>query len=313
MVDLHQQVAARQGWIGYEGCLARRVLRELHVAPALRAVHIDNARRRPDPIVFRQLGNFEVLAVDDVVLPFDPREVDPPLVAVIGRAGPVRVLGQGLPGNGNFHAPALVLVGRIVQGSLDVDRSLHAGELKAVVCLAAVLIRAGHEEVPGRIEGVQFEFVIVVVIAVRIDEHLEVVVLKDYCVVLLDRGQYVRLLQLSGDIEVVVVPEHLGPGAEAGLWLLRPLDVQKLLGPGGGLPSRIIELPVDHGWLAGETADVATGSKLLHLCPVFGGAGHRESARAAKTSNAQPDDQTRDLRAANLHCDLQFSPNSADG
>src|SRR4051812_34022014 len=114
-----------------------RGLAESHVAPVFGDVHVDQALGRPDPVVLPEAGPFGVLAVDDVVLPFDAGEVDAPLVAGT-RAALAATLDEGGPGEGNLHGPAAVPVAGVVERAVDVDGGAQARDLPAVVGLAAL-------------------------------------------------------------------------------------------------------------------------------------------------------------------------------
>ena len=69
----------------------------------------------------------------------------------------------------------------------------------------------GQPQVPGRAQGVDLQFQVVRVVPVRVEEHLEVVVVEDHRVALRQRPPDVRLLQLRPDVQRVVVPQHLRP------------------------------------------------------------------------------------------------------
>ena len=109
-------------------------------------------------------------------------------------------------------------------------------------------------------ERVDLELEVVAGVARRVEEDLEVVVVEDHRIVLGERGPDVRLLQLGGDVEVVVVPEHFGAGAEAGRGAAPPRMSTKAVGPGGGLPRGVVELAVD-----ADRRGRADAGVMLHL------------------------------------------------
>ena len=212
-------------------------------------------------------GHLAILAVLDDVLPLDAREVDAPLVAVPGRGRAVGVLGEHFPGDRELDRPELVLVARVVERAVDVSRRLQAGDLPLVDRRAAVAIGLLEEQVPLGVEGVDLDLVVLVVVAVGVDEDLEVVVLEDDRVVLGQGAPDVRFLQLGGDVEVRVVPEHLGPGLEPWERLHVSLDVDERVGPGDGLPGLLVELAVDRDRLGRPVADIALGKGKAHVRP----------------------------------------------
>ena len=73
-----------------------------------------------------------------------------------------------------------------------------------------------------RIERIDLELVVVQVVTIGIDEHLEIVVVVDDRVTLGECASYMGLLHVGGDVEIVLVPSHLGPGKEAGRGLASP-------------------------------------------------------------------------------------------
>ena len=79
------------------------------------------------------------------------------------------------------------------------------------------------------------------VVAVGIDEDLEVVVLEDDRIMLGQGAPDVRFLELGGDVEVLIVPEHLGPGLIPRQGFAIALDIDESVGPRDGLPGLLIE------------------------------------------------------------------------
>src|SRR5262249_38251481 len=77
------------------------------------------------------------------------------------------------------------------------------------------------------------------------DEDLEVVVVENDRIVLGQGAPDVRLIQQGGDIEVHIVPEHLGASAESRARADVPLDVDKVVRPWGCLPGVVVEPAVD--------------------------------------------------------------------
>ncbi len=209
-----------------------------------------------------------VLARDDLVLPFDAGEVDAPLVAVVRRGRAVGEFPQGRPGDGDFDRPAGVAIGRIVQRAVDVDGRFEAGDVPAIVGPAAVFVRPWQEEVPAGVERVHLEFVVLVIVAVGIDEEFEIVVVEDDRIVLGERPPDMRFFQLRGDIEIFVVPQQLGAGAEPRLRPAIAFDVDEIIGPGSNLPSGVVQASVDLWRRLGAIADVSPRDDAFHSRPI---------------------------------------------
>ena len=111
---------------------------------------------------------------------------------------------------------------------------LRPGMSQRILRLAAVAVGLLQAQVPDGVEGVHLQLGVVVVVAVRIEEDLEVVVFVEDVGIVLGVGALdVRLLQLGADVEILVVPEHLGAGAEARLDAPVALDVHEVVGPRG--------------------------------------------------------------------------------
>ena len=122
----------------------------LEVAPRFRSVHVDRALWGPDPVFFvarsvwrADRGNPDIFTLGDLVFPLHPRKIDPPLLSVRRRAIHVRMFCHPREGEGDFHGPVFICVGRVVKRSFY----KHAGFLPrhfAEDRLAAVLVGAGH-------------------------------------------------------------------------------------------------------------------------------------------------------------------------
>ena len=95
------------------------------------------------------------------------------------------------------------------------------------------------QQIPTRVECIDFEFSVEVIVAVRIDEHLEIIVVKNNGIML------VSVAQTCGSLSAAmwhIVPEHFGACAKL---RRRPgtLDIDKIFGPGNLLPGVFIRLP----------------------------------------------------------------------
>ena len=107
----------------------------------------------------------------------------------------------------------------------------------------AVAVGLDEEQIPGRAERVHLELVVLVRVAVRIEEDLEVVVLEDDGVALGDRRPDVGFVELRRDVQRLVIPEQLHARGVAH----RPdaVDVDEGRRPCGGLPGGFVEPAVD--------------------------------------------------------------------
>src|ERR1035441_4004681 len=113
------------------------------------------------------------------------------------------------------HAPAAVVFPRIIQRSIHMHGRAQAGNLPTVVGAAAFPIGLRQEEIPTGIEGVDLKFEVVAAVARRVEEDLEIVVVKDHGIVLREGGPDVRLVQFRAHVEALVVPQHLDARAKA--------------------------------------------------------------------------------------------------
>ena len=92
----------------------------------------------------------------------------------------VCVFAENLPGERDFEAPADIFIAGVIERAIDMNSGFQSGNLPFVLCFAARLIRFVEQQIPPGVEGVHFEFVIVESIAIRIDEDLEIIVLKNH-------------------------------------------------------------------------------------------------------------------------------------
>ena len=204
------------------------------------------------------------------------------------------MLGESPPWERDFHAPALICIRRVVERSPDLDRGFQSRDLPAVLGLASVFVRLRKEEIPAGVERVDFKLVVIVRIAVRIDEDLEVRIDKNDGIVLRQGGPDVRFLQLGRDVEIFIVPEHLRPGAKRRPG--GPLDVHEILGPRRGRPGVVVQFPVDGDRGRRPRANIAARHDGLHfLAPLGpgirvgrqGGGGHEGKKKTAFHSSEE--------------------------
>src|SRR5580698_1511890 len=200
--------------------LVQQALAKMQVAPAVGNMHIDDALRRPDPVVFLLLAR----------LPLDAAEVDAPYSPRLRRRHSLARV-EGGQGIGNLKRPSLVRILRVIERPLYRDGCLQAGDVPAVISLAVFVVRLVQEEIPSSVECVDLKLVIAFRLGKRFDKDLEVVVVKNDGVMFAQRGRYVRFLQFGRDVEIFVVVQHLYPRAKARSWFDRSFDVDEIGGP----------------------------------------------------------------------------------
>ncbi len=125
-------------------------------------------------------------------------------------------------------------------------------------------------------------------VAAGVNEDLEIGVLENDGVVFGEGGPDVRFLQFGGDVEIIVVPEQFGAGAEAGCWPGAVLNVHEIRGPRGLGPGGFVEVSINGNRGGGVAAEVAAGTDGLHfLAPIIGRAG-------VATGNGSPGQQEQE-------------------
>jgi hypothetical protein len=96
-------------------------------------------------------------------------------------------------------------------------------------------------------------------------------------------GPQVGLLEVAGDIEVVVVPEHLDHGPQARLGLEGAFDVDEGVRPGDLVPDRLIHLAVDDDRSGRPVTNVGPGiERDLRLGDLARAGGRNEESRGQK-------------------------------
>src|SRR5262245_26788883 len=104
-------------------------------------MHIDDTLRRPHPVVLFRLRNVPVLTVDNLVLPLDAREIDPPFIPGIGRRRLMCKLTKRLPGKCDFNGPSRITIAAIVESALNMYRGAQPRNLPVISRLAPLLVR----------------------------------------------------------------------------------------------------------------------------------------------------------------------------
>src|SRR5262249_44066981 len=123
---------------------------------------------------------------------------------------------------------------------------------------AAVLVGAGPQQVPTCIEGVDLKLAVVMAVAVRVGENLEIVVVVKYVgVVLGQRGPDMPGFPVGRNIEKNGSHEHLYARAITRGGPDVAFDVHEGGGPRDGMPRWFIETAVNSQRGRGAMADVA--------------------------------------------------------
>src|SRR5262245_19083925 len=229
---------------------------ESHVSPHLRHVHIYYPLWRPKPVVFLCVGRLAVIPVDNLVAPFDAREIDAPLISIAGRSGLMRVFSQRLPGDRHLYRPTFIYISRIIQCSRHFDRSLQSNNIPAILGPASVQVWLGQKQIPYGVERIDLKLVVFISVAVRIDEDFEVIVVKDYRITLCQRSPNVRLIHLGANVKVLIIPQHPGARRETRAGPRGALDVNKVVRRRRPPPRRFIQLAVNPKLFSGSITNV---------------------------------------------------------
>ena len=206
-----------------------------------------------------------IIIMDQLTLhsPLHPGEVYPPVVPVLWSPVGVQGLLQDLlHRHGDLHRPEPPCNCGVVESlwRLNVDpaaeRRLHIEAVRSEdsggVLVSSVSVRFGQEQDPGLVQSVDFELFVVVVTAVNVNEHLEVIIVEDDLILLVidavtglgDVGPDLRLLHLSSNIEPVIVPPHLHPRPQSRHH--RRADILKVLRPADLSPGLLVKLPINN-------------------------------------------------------------------
>src|SRR4051794_3082296 len=167
---------------------------------------------------------------------------------------------ENLPRKCDLDSPAVVTIPGVIESTSDVHGSPQPGNLPFVPRFASAPVRLIEKEVPTGVQRVDFELVILERVAVRVDEDLEVVVVKDNRIMFGERAPNMRVLDIGGNVEVLVVPEHLHTRLKARLRLCIAFNVHEVVRPWSRRPRRIIKVPIDLYVAPAPVAVVGFGS-----------------------------------------------------
>ncbi len=173
---------------------------------------------------------FGVRRLIHIDVPFHAREIDTPLIAGLRERAAGRRLAQDLPRHRNLDRPRVVLIAGTIESAAHIHTHLEAGDVPAVDGRTAIAIRLQQHEIPCGAEGVHLELVVGVRIAVRVDEHFEIVILEDHRIACGEGSPDIRLVELRTDVEEIVIPKHFDGRRETRSRLLRALDVHEQFG-----------------------------------------------------------------------------------
>ena len=257
IIDLVQHRPGLGERIGADGHRSTRCgAGELDGAPGFRTVDVEDSGRRPDPVVLGLARDFHDLAVLRLDLPFDAGEIHLPQIAILGSSARLGGDGEIGPGDGDLDRPALVGVFRIVDRPLDGDGNPGLHQVPGFHRAAAILVGQRQQQIPGSAKGIELKLGVLKVVAVGINENLEVIVGVDHDIALGQRCPDLRLLQFGGNVERLVVPQHLRMGAEPRHWLASPFNVGEICRPGNILPNGIVKLAIQLGRFGSLVADI---------------------------------------------------------
>ena len=94
-------------------------------------------------------------------------------------------------------------------------------------------------------ECVDFDLIVLVVVAIGVDEDFEVIIFENDGIVLRQRAPDVGFLEQGADVEVGVVPEHAGTSLKPWDRAGRAQDVDEGISPGSATPSVVVKSAVD--------------------------------------------------------------------
>src|SRR5690349_19376895 len=130
-------------------------------------------------------------------------------------------------------------------------------------------------------------------VAVGIDEHLEIIITKNYGVVMGQGRPDLRLFQFGRYVKVLIVPQHLGARAEARLRLIVSLDVREVPRPGCLLPIRFVQPAINHDRPRGVMTLVALWHDELHSRPIAAKIPLCQSVAAHQTGKGEENSESR--------------------
>ena len=180
--------------------LTNSTAREIEETPTLRHVHIHLSGRLPNPILLRAAG----------LKPLYTREINPPIITSLQRV--LEITGQGLSRNRHLHAPLPVRIIGTVQRPVGMYRQAQARTIPLQEEITARTVRTVQHQVENNTPGVILDLEIMMPIPIRIDEHLEVVIIINNGIPLGQSGNDILLFQDRPDIEEIVIPQHSRPG-----------------------------------------------------------------------------------------------------
>src|SRR5580658_3141533 len=128
-----------------------RMGRELQIGPLLRCMHIDDALRRPYPVMLRQppsrssVRPYHILPVAYIPVPFYPGEIDPPLIPVPNRPVPPET--KGFERYRHFHRPPLINIARMIERTIGLDRTQQPLCIPAHQRLPAIPVGLVHKKI----------------------------------------------------------------------------------------------------------------------------------------------------------------------
>lgn len=123
--------------------------------------------------------------------------------------------------------------------------ALVSGYLPLIQSGATIAVGLDQAKIPFGVQGVDFDLVVLMVVAIRVDKYLKVVILKDDAIVFGEGCPDMRLFEIRSDVEVVVIPEQFRSGSISGMGFRVSFDIDKGIGSGSVLPEGLVQFAVE--------------------------------------------------------------------
>ena len=212
-------------------------------------MNIDDTGRGPDPVVLRKnvsvlVGAFYRGIVFDIYIPLNTGEIHPVKFSVLWCAPFFLILVESGKRNDNFNAPAFVFCGRIIDRTIYMNCGTKAVHIVAVQTAAAVTVWFGKKQIPYGVQNVDFKFIVMIGIGIRVDKNFKIIVEKDYGVALGQMTPDFVSVKKGSNVQVFIIPEHFCTGDETGKRHVSALDIKKFVGVRRIFPEWFVDVSV---------------------------------------------------------------------
>ncbi|KAA8494893.1 hypothetical protein FVE85_3134 [Porphyridium purpureum] len=132
-------------------------------------------------------------------------------------------------------------MGRIINCTVHINFGKHIGFDEGII--AALAVRPVHRELHDCAQCIDFEFIVIKRVAIRIDEYFNVIIAINDAVSRGQRRPKLRLFHLQTHVEIRVIPHHFGARAKARWRHSRHVGasyVYKVVCPRRTIPCRIL-------------------------------------------------------------------------